>query len=61
MINFTLLDENQKIWLNRYNQIIRGKVIEHSHTGFFRILESLNGKAGHFQIWKECSAHWTMT
>jgi hypothetical protein len=26
MINFTLLDENQKIWLNRYNQIIRGKV-----------------------------------
>jgi hypothetical protein len=25
MINFTMLDENQKTWLNRYNQIIRGK------------------------------------
>jgi hypothetical protein len=26
MINFTLLDEEQRSWLNRYNQIIRGRV-----------------------------------
>ena len=33
MINFTMLDEDQKTWFNRYNQIIRGKV---SYSQFFR-------------------------